>query len=922
MKKYLSLRIKIILGIILAVCFLAAVLITIMINVMNFLSFSILSETMRPMARTAALAVQGNLHLLSDRIFLIRNYREFTNPAATLEEKQNVLTMAGSGIEFVWLGLYTVDGELETGSLLSPERLGDDILAGMKASRNLVISDTSMGPDGELQIVVGTPVLVEDEPVNYIVGSYKYEILNDILGNISISSNCKAFIINEKGTFIAHRNVEQVITRSTIFTYFTSGPELDAIFNKMKSGIIDSAPMGSGADRKIFSFAPIRGTRWFLAIDVPQSDFLEPVRGGVLFSISAILVVLLLFIAAANFFVGRVLTGPLKVITERAMSISRGIFNRPLPLSMIRKQDEIGLLANAFVSMSQLIEGVIGEIEQIAEAIGTGRLDHRTKFTTMEGDFYKIIHGVNNALDVICSHLDAIPVALALYNEEMDMLYRNQAMNDFLAMHDIADRDAGFLTHIAGSGKLSPGQTLDPKVQAIFNPNNENPAPFEADIAMLGCEGGSNYSLTIQRTAMNKSAAKGTEKDTICAIVLLTDVTMLTRAKIDAEAASRAKSDFLSRMSHEIRTPMNAVIGMTQIAMNSSDIKKIHSCLEQVQNSSDHLLGVINDILDFSKIESGKLALDITEFSLSDDLDFVISMMLSKAKEQNITLRLSIENIQNDGVSGDSLRLNQILINLISNAIKFSPKGSEVAVNVRELGSENGFSTYKFEVIDHGIGISEYQASKLFKPFEQADGSITRNYGGTGLGLAISKNLVEMMGGKITLDSKEGEGSTFTFTIICASERSAHEMAKDEGVSIVNHYDFAGKRCLVVDDIEINREIVLELLAGTNLVLETAVNGKDAVDKFRSSGEGYFDIILMDMQMPFMDGCTATREIRQIEKDRAAAEQNAGRVPIVAMTANVLQEDVKKAMDSGMNAHLGKPIELEITLKTIKELLS
>jgi CheY-like chemotaxis protein len=301
-------------------------------------------------------------------------------------------------------------------------------------------------------------------------------------------------------------------------------------------------------------------------------------------------------------------------------------------------------------------------------------------------------------------------------------------------------------------------------------------------------------------------------------------------------------------------------------------------------------------------------------------------MMHSKAKEKDITINLSVDNIKNDGLYADSLRLNQVLINLLSNAIKFSPSGSLIQVNARELGSEEGLSIYSFEVIDHGIGISEYKASKLFRPFEQADGGVTRNYGGTGLGLAISKNLVEMMRGKISLSSKEGKGSCFSFTIHCAS-KLAFEKKTEPGVAPAEEasFDFAGKRCLVVDDIEINREIIAELLSGTNLVLETAGNGREAVDSFKSREEGYFDIILMDIQMPVMDGCSATREIRAIEKQRSAARAKTGNgkiVSIIAMTANVMQEDIQPALESGMNAHLPKPSELEITLKTIQEQLS
>jgi len=335
-------------------------------------------------------------------------------------------------------------------------------------------------------------------------------------------------------------------------------------------------------------------------------------------------------------------------------------------------------------------------------------------------------------------------------------------------------------------------------------------------------------------------------------------------------------------------------------------------CLEKIEDSSTHLLGIVNDILDLGKIEARKISLNIEGFYLAPVLESIISMIISKAQQKNISINLAMENIEHCCLSTDKQRLSQVLLNLLSNAVKFSHDNSEVNVTVQELDWEDGFGIYSFEVADYGIGITEEQAERLFHPFEQADGSITRNYGGTGLGLVISKHLVELLGGTINLKSKPGEGSTFSFTICCASQSVLEPNAANG--STENEHDFPGRRCLIVDDIDINREIVMELLSVTGMDMETAENGLEALEKVQASEEGYFDIVFMDMQMPVMDGCTAAQKIRKLDRKDA-------NLPIVAMTANVMQEDIQRALDSGMNAHLGKPIELKAVFNMLNELL-
>jgi CheY-like chemotaxis protein len=527
----------------------------------------------------------------------------------------------------------------------------------------------------------------------------------------------------------------------------------------------------------------------------------------------------------------------------------------------------------------------------------------------------------------------------------------------------------------------------------------------------------------------------------------MTDITVIEEARQAAEDASIAKSMFLSNMSHEIRTPMNAVIGMTKIGKESTTIEKKDYCFEKIEDSSTHLLGIINDILDISKIEAGKFELSDENFHFESIIRRAVSAINYGIDRKHQKLTVKLDHQIPDYLDGDGQRLSQVILNLLSNAMKFTPEGGRIRLETQLVSQDGDVSRFRISVIDSGIGIPKEIQERLFTSFQQADKSISRRFGGTGLGLAISRSIVEAMDGSIFVESVDGEGSTFTFDVqmkkgvrpteigaapriklsevhalivddspeileyfvsigerygmkVTGAESGDQALAmiadgeeydiffidwqmpgmdgfslagkiktisgasvivmissydfnelKDHGdAAIVDDYlqkplfpsmvvdcinkvlgskaiakasaedseltdgEFSGRCILLAEDVEINREIVQTLLEPSGVSLEMAENGVEALEKY-SDDPGRYDLILMDMQMPEMDGLEATRQIRALEDPRARI------VPIIAMTANVFREDIENCLASGMDDHLGKPLYFADLVEKLKHYL-
>jgi len=518
---------------------------------------------------------------------------------------------------------------------------------------------------------------------------------------------------------------------------------------------------------------------------------------------------------------------------------------------------------------------------------------------------------------------DNSPDIIMLLDKNQGLIYCAKV---FLQMAKIADFDE---IRKAGYDKIfdlfTDFETLN-EIVTYFNKSIEEKKPITFEHILDFSNEGKNRHYEIHFTPMynNKDEFQG-------AFILFHDMTDILDAKDRAEQGSRAKSSFLANMSHEIRTPMNAIIGMTSIAKKTTEPSRKDYCLDKIESASAHLLGVINDILDMSKIEEDKFELSYTEFDLNAMIQRVVNIFEFRLGEKGQRLVVNMDPGLPQRIITDDQRLAQVITNLLSNAVKFTPEGGRITLSVRQEESDDpDFCTLEIGVADTGIGISKEQQSKLFASFVQVDSSIGRKFGGTGLGLAISKKIVELMNGEIWIESEKGKGASFIFTFraeIGAQEAPAPaadipaKEAQDGSAAAEEEPDYNGKRILLAEDVDINREIVVTVLEPMGLKIIEAEDGKKAYDLFRADPDS-FDLVFMDIHMPGVDGYESTKLIRAYEAELIKKNILHKPIPIIAMTANVFREDIEHCTAAGMNDHIGKPLDFNAVMAILKKYLT
>jgi signal transduction histidine kinase/ActR/RegA family two-component response regulator len=570
------------------------------------------------------------------------------------------------------------------------------------------------------------------------------------------------------------------------------------------------------------------------------------------------------------------LTHQLFRLTRAAEEVAHGNLT---PAPVAEGEDEVGQLGRAFNAMSATIRERIGELQSLHEK---------------EHGLARIASEANGRLEAL---LDAMDIGVLLADHDDKVLYANDKLAQVWAL-DVGRPPDGCPLQAVESmcvAQLTPGTALP-----VFAPDGSEREILLADGRTLTQRGfavrdGDGREVGRMWLSEDVSAARAAADE-------------LRRARDQAEAASRAKAAFLATMSHEIRTPMNGIIGMTDMVLSEPLSAEQRENLGWVKSSADSLMGILNDILDYSKVDAGRLQLEAVDFSIAALVAETLAIFSTQAAGKGIELRWQIASALPALVNGDPLRLRQILSNLVSNALKFTAQGG-VTVSVEEAGE----GRIALSVTDTGIGIPPDKQALVFMPFLQADSSTTRNFGGTGLGLSIVSRLVELMRGTITLDSAPGRGSTFRVVLPLPAAQTAAAAAQPDTVAATCEDALRNAEVLIAEDTPVNQVLLGRLLSRYGVRITEAADGRQAV---AACGERHFDLVLMDMQMPVMDGLEATRRIRALE------DPHWRQVPIVAITANALDEDRGRCRDAGMDDFISKPFQAGELVATLARRLS
>ena len=646
-----------------------------------------------------------------------------------------------------------------------------------------------------------------------------------------------------------------------------------------------------------YSFMPIKddygGVIAVIGTEINMQTLDNQLLSFIFISCVIILLGALVLAFVIHFALRRIIVMPIQKLTAVSGEIAAGNINEEIPVWISERNDEIGILGRAYSSMSAVLRRIFNQNDALFSAAMSGKLDARSDPSQFGGVFAQLANRINDTLNVIGNYLDSISGALAIFNAEYDIAFTNKHWKQLFA--ETADK-----TILQALLEAASGEDTDALKESLSSRLKRGDF---VSLAWLEIRGERRCFSFLCSSVLLDGNING-------AIIAVTDTTELVTTKDNALSANKAKSEFLSRVSHELRTPLNVIYSMAKLGQKDEKIENSIERFNKIVTSTSHLSNIINDVLEMSRMEAGKTEIKREPMRVKAAAEECAELLLQRAKDNQIELIYSIDPSLPELLIGDEFRVKQVLINLLSNAVKFTTEG-QVALDVSTAECGADFCTIRFTVSDTGIGMSDSFLQKIFTPFEQEDSFLSRRYAGSGLGLSISNNLVALMGGEMTVESRLGKGSKFVFTIpFEKAKASAAEIKTDAQEDIKG--SLCGKRILLADDIEINREIVLELFAETGAEIEQAGDGEEAYQKFADSLAGYYDCVLMDIQMPKMDGYTATSAIRALDR----TDNNA---PIIAMTANALSEDIERARASGMDDHIAKPIDFDICFKKVKQ---